>query len=154
MDRIDNKTTFWITDEDKINKDLELKLRGVHSYSVSSQMFFHVMLYICCIYQFIIGCTTIISAQFNLFKDPYCLLILVFWIAFLRVAIWLIKKVIHLLDIWGSASLAKERADETEFELASSQGDETNEMLIRRSEMTSSLKFTFKDINHEDPNSR
>ena len=135
-----------------INKDIDLKIRGEYSYSISSQMFFHVTLYTCCMYQFINGCMTMITAGHNIFKDPFCLFILVFWIFLMRVFIILIKKLIHILDIWGSASLVNEKSDKTEANVGSD--EESNEFLLKKSEASVTRKFTFKEISNdmiEDP---
>jgi len=64
---------------------MEIKLRGAHNYGVSSQMFFIVSLYVCCMYMFIVGVTTIVQAQFNIFKDQFSIFITIFWIIFLEI---------------------------------------------------------------------
>lgn len=106
------KPTFWMTEEDRIDKQLQLNLRGVYNYSISSQMFFVVTLYTCAMYQFINGIVTIVSSNYNLFKDPYTLLILLFWLATMKLSLPLLKKLISLLNIWGTASLPSSSTQE------------------------------------------
>ncbi len=47
-------------------------------------MFFVVSLYTFLIYLFMIGFTTIISAQVNIFRDPFVVLIIIFWVLMLK----------------------------------------------------------------------
>lgn len=65
----------------------------------------------------------------------------------MRVFIILIKKVIHILDIWGSASLANDKSDNTEANVGSD--EESNELLMKKSEVSLTRKFTFKNIAHD-----
>lgn len=85
---------------------LEVKSKGSNRYCLSSQMFFAVSLYTFLIYLFIIGFTTIISAQFNVFTDPLLVPILIFWLLLLRAFEWMLKKIVHFFDIWDYASFA------------------------------------------------
>jgi hypothetical protein len=85
---------------------LETKLRGTYSYSISSQLFFVVGLYTLSVFLFINGCTTIVSSQYNFFKDPYVVLIFAFWMLLLKVFSWILRKVALFLNIWGYASLS------------------------------------------------
>lgn len=47
-------------------------------------MFFVVSLYTFLIYLFMIGFTTIISARVNIFRDPFVVLIIIFWVLMLK----------------------------------------------------------------------
>jgi hypothetical protein len=73
-------------------------------------------LYTISIYHFINGAITIISASFNIFKDPYIILISAFWIIFMQAFSWLLKQVAKLFDIWSYSSLSKENKSETNIE--------------------------------------
>lgn len=65
----------------------------------------------------------------------------------MRVFIILIKKVIHILDIWGSATLVNEKSDKTEAHVGSD--EESNELLVKKSDVSVTRKFTFKEISND-----
>lgn len=65
----------------------------------------------------------------------------------MRVFIILIKKIIHIFDIWGSASLLNDKSDKTEANVGSD--EESNELLMRKSDVSVTRKFTFKNISNE-----
>lgn len=85
--RFREKNSFWITDCEEWEKkleDIETKSKGCNRYCLSSQMFFVVSLYTFLIYLFMIGFTTIISARVNIFRDPFVVLIIIFWVLMLK----------------------------------------------------------------------
>lgn len=69
-------------------------------------MFFVVSLYTCLIYLFIIGFTAIISSQHNIFKDPFLVPIIIFWLLLLQLFEKMLKKIVQFFDIWDFASFA------------------------------------------------
>jgi len=59
-------------------------------------------------YLFMMGFTTIVAAGFNIFKDPFSIVLTIFWIVIVELCTWVIKKIAYLFDIWGYASLSSE----------------------------------------------
>lgn len=119
LDRFASKSIFWITDQPHSNSSLDIKLRGAHRYCVSSQMFFVISLYVCAMYLFILGVTTLATAQFNVFRDPFLAIIVFFWFVVLFGLDWLVKKITHCFDIWGYASLSEASDENKENSLPS-----------------------------------
>ena len=110
LDRFQMKKTFWITDEEYNKTEvegLETKLRGCYKYCLSSQMFFVVSLFCFSMYLFVIGFTTIIASHSNIFKDPFIIFIVAFWLLNLHLFKWILMKIVYFLDIWGYKTLSQ-----------------------------------------------
>lgn len=64
-------------------------------------MYFVVAVFTFAMYVFIIGFNTILSSDFNIFEDPFFILIIIFWILLLSLLQHLLNKLIYFFDIWG-----------------------------------------------------
>jgi hypothetical protein len=56
-------------------------------------------------YLFMLGFSTIVAADYNTFKDPFSVVLIVFWVGVVELCTWIVKKIAYLLDFWGYASL-------------------------------------------------
>ena len=70
-------------------------------------MYFVVAMFTFAMYIFIIGFHTILSSKVNIFKDPYVVLIVFFWILVLSVLERLLHKLVYYFDIWGCQKYAE-----------------------------------------------
>lgn len=61
-----------------------------------------------------------VQASYNMFKDPYAVIIVLFWAVVILILKWVIKKIFLFFDIWGYSSLSADRAEETNIEMVSS----------------------------------
>jgi len=110
LGRFADKQAFWVTDSERWEEHLDgmdTKMKACNRYCLSSQMYFIVSLYTFLMYLFIIGFTTLIAAGYNIFVDPFLVLIIVFWVAVLTLLEKVVKKIVYWFDIWDYASFAE-----------------------------------------------
>lgn len=58
-------------------------------------------MYVGAIFLIIIGISTIIAAQYNIFRDIVLLLIALFWFILFQILKLLVKKVVEIFNIWN-----------------------------------------------------
>lgn len=129
---------------------METKMKGCNRYCLSSQMFFVVSLFTFLVYLFIIGFTTIIASQFNIFKDPYLIFIAVFWLGLLTLFEKGLNKLMYFFDIWDYAhyEAGGNRVADDPDELPSAE-QENQQINIQSSIGSSEIRFTFKQLGQD-----
>jgi|JI61114C2RNA_FD_contig_21_332894_length_831_multi_3_in_0_out_0_2 hypothetical protein len=81
LNRFSHRKKYWKADEYDFSEPLEIKLRSVDSFCLSSQFYFLITLYVSAMFVLVVGLTTIAGQSYNPLGDPFSLLIAVFWAA-------------------------------------------------------------------------
>jgi len=73
---------------------------GADHYCLSSQLFFVITVFIGGMFLVILGIATMFQTNYNFFSDVAAIPVALFWIGFLQIFIFFVKKLGVLLNIW------------------------------------------------------
>lgn len=126
MERYKNRTHYWKSDDDEVPTNCEVKVRSVIKSTLSSQIFFVVILYVIAMQFVQIGISAMVSNSYDPFSDFGSLLVINSWLLtthfITRLVILIATKVFNIWDYkkFHSSSVSVERnvgSEESDYNL-------------------------------------
>lgn len=73
---------------------------GADQYCLSSQLFFVLTIYIGAMFAVIVGIAIVYQAGYNAFEDVATIPVVLFWVGFLHLFTFIVKKIGICLNVW------------------------------------------------------
>lgn len=83
-----------------MNEKLIEEMLGADQYCLSSQLFFVLTIYIGAMFAVIIGIAIVYQAGYNAFEDVATIPVVLFWVGFIHLFTFLVKKIGIWINVW------------------------------------------------------